>query len=633
MRSAQTAVDAPLEGNSPRLYLPVALPAALALVALCLWELAATGHLDLRRLLPPAFIIVALATGSAVWWRRGVLRPAAAEIALLRGRLNEVQEEIPRWRGELEREVQERTAALQEARDGLQRSRDLREVLFDSLEDEVAIIDKDYRVVGVNRALQKRRGAGRSVIGETCYTAFHNLDEPCDQGRGRCPAKMVWRTGQPQRVTHAYVGDGGVISYLDIVASPIRDGDGRIVNVLEVARDVTDSKQLEEQVIRTSEEMATLVSLSSAIACSMDLQAMLGLAIDHLLILTDSEGGGALIYAQDGEAEPTVVTRGIDTREAQRLIGDGQPSATMEVRRLECSGADLLSVPIAAGDKAVGEMFVHGASRHWFTSTGQLLLVSIASQLAVAVDNARLYEALRRKEETISAFLRKYIEAQEDERKRIARELHDETAQSLTALAMAIETAARKPAETAAEVREYLQPAREMTERVSQELARIMRDLRPSLLDDLGLQAALGWYAENRLKPAGIRVALETVGRERRLAPELETALFRVAQEAMSNVVRHAEAENVSVLVDFGGRCVGVDVEDDGRGFDVEAALARDADGKSEAPFGLIGMRERVEMLGGTLTIESRPGQGTTIRMRVPTPPVEREEGYQWQRK
>ena len=538
----------------------------------------------------------------------------------LRTRLLAREEEVPRWRSELEREVRDQTAALQEARDGLQRSRDFMATLFNSLEDEVALIDKDYRVVAVNPCLQRRRGKGRSLIGETCYVAFHNLDEPCDQGRGRCPAKTVWRTGQPARVTHAHMADGGVVAYLDVVASPIRDGEGRIVSVLEVSRDVTDSKQLEEQVIRTSEEMSTLVSLSSAIACSMDLQALLGLAIDHLLILTDSAGGGALVYPQEGEPGPTIVTRGIDAREVEHLVGSGDHTpATMEVRRLQRSGSELLAVPIAAGDKALGEMFFLAASRHWFTSTGQQLLVSIGSQLAVAVDNARLYEAVRRKEEAISAFLREYIEAQEDERKRIARELHDETAQSLTALAMAIETAVQKPAATVAEVRALLEPARALTERVSREIERIIRDLRPSLLDDLGLLPALGWYADNRLKPAGVRVTVETVGRERRLAPELETALFRVAQEAMSNIARHARAENASLLVEFGDKYVALDVEDDGGGFEVEAALARGRDGKADAPFGLIGMRERVEMLGGTLAVESRPGQGTTIRVRVPT--------------
>lgn len=560
--------------------------------------------------------------------KMGALSGLSAGLEELRARLRASEGESARRRAELEREVSEKQTALQEARDGLQRSQDFLGILFNSLEDEVALIDKDYRVVAVNPSLQRRRGRGRPLVGETCYAAFHNLDEPCDQDRGRCPAKAVWRTGQPSRVTHAHQGYGGQVSYLDIVASPIRDGEGRIVNVLEVARDVTDSKQLEEQVIRTSEEMSSLVSLSSAIACSMDLQALLGLAIDHLLILTDSAGGGALVYPQEGEPGPTVVTRGIDAREVEHLVGsDGNPPATMEVRRLQRRGSELLSVPIAAGDKALGEMFFLAASRHWFTSTGQQLLVSIGSQMAVAVDNARLYEAVRRKEEAISAFLRAYIEAQEDERKRIARELHDETAQSLTALAMAIETAAQKPAASADEVRALLQPARSLTERVSREIERIIRDLRPSLLDDLGLVAALGWYADNRLKPAGVRVTIETVGRERRLAPELETALFRVAQEAMSNIARHARAENASLQVDFGERCVLVDIEDDGCGFDVEATLANGREGKADVPFGLIGMRERVELLGGALAVASRPGEGTSIRVRVPLQATGRREG------
>ncbi|MCL5107274.1 MAG: PAS domain-containing protein [Chloroflexi bacterium] len=647
--SEPLTTSAPRDRTTLRAYLPAAVLTLVILLVYALLELLQARTIAWERFLIFAASVACLCTGG-VWWlncslrasaRRlaqsssrlavgnlsqpvatepaGPLAPVALSLETLRSNLAAREAEVPGWRSELERQVQERTAALEEARNGLERSRDFLAVLFDSLEDEVAIIDRDYRVVGVNRARQRRRGHAKSLIGETCYAAFYNLDEPCDQGRGRCPAKSVWRTGQPARVTHAHVNESGVVSYLDVVASPIRDGDGHVINVLEVARDVTDSKQLEEQVIRTSEEMATLVSLSSAIACSMDLQAILGLAIDHLLILTDSAGGGALVYPRDGEPQPTVVTRGVDPREVERLVGKGPlPERTMQVRRLDSSGAELLSVPIAAGDKLVGEMFMQGASRHWYTSTGQQLLVSIGSQLAVAVDNARLYETLQRKEEALSAFLRKYIEAQEEERKRVARDLHDETAQSLTALAMAIETAAQRPAITAEEVRSQLVPARVLVERTSHELARIIRDLRPSLLDDLGLLPALGWYADNRLKPAGIRVTIETVGHERRLAPALETTLFRIAQEAMSNIVRHAQAENASLQVEFTAEHVALDVEDDGCGFDVEAALSRGKDGKAEAPFGLIGMHERVEMLGGMLAIESRPGQGTSVRVEVP---------------
>jgi signal transduction histidine kinase len=196
--------------------------------------------------------------------------------------------------------------------------------------------------------------------------------------------------------------------------------------------------------------------------------------------------------------------------------------------------------------------------------------------------------------------------------------LHDETAQSLTALAISIETALQKPTNSAAEVKRLLVPARSLTERVSRELDRIIRDLRPSLLDDLGLMEALAWYADNRLRPLGVQVTFETVGTERRLPPALETALFRVIQEGISNIARHSKAENVSLTVEFGDGYVALDLEDDGCGFDVDSTLGKGKDGDDDSPFGLLGMRERTELMGGTLCVESRPGQGTSVRVRVP---------------
>jgi signal transduction histidine kinase len=361
------------------------------------------------------------------------------------------------------------------------------------------------------------------------------------------------------------------------------------------------------------------VSLSSAIACSMDLKAMLGVALDHVLNLLSADRGGILVYAIEGESPPVFAFRGLADEEMMRFVQDARrPQDRLEIRRTQCKEADVLCVPIGTAERVLGDMFVCCPHKHWLSDTGLQLLVSIGSQLAVAIENARLYEAVRRKEEDISSFLRKYIAAQEDERKRIARELHDDTAQSLTALAMAIETAVQTPTDSAAEIRALLEPARSLTDRISTEVSRIIRDLRPSLLDDLGLLEALGWYADNRLKPLGIQVTFETVGEGRRLSPELETGLFRVAQEAMSNIARHAEAENASITLEYGDDYVALAVEDDGCGFDVEATLAKGKDGRDDSPFGLLGMRERVELMGGTLLVQSRPNQGTSITVRVP---------------
>ncbi len=198
----------------------------------------------------------------------------------------------------------------------------------------------------------------------------------------------------------------------------------------------------------------------------------------------------------------------------------------------------------------------------------------------------------------------------------MARDLHDDTSQNLAALLLALETAEETLGTPQAE--RQMVNARTLATQVLDGIHKLMFDLRPSLLDDLGLVAALRWYAETRLEAAGVKVYFEVDGPDRRLPPELETTVFRTAQEAITNVVRHARAESAIVSLEFGEAGLSVEVEDDGQGFAVDSVgrLPTGVQG-----LGLMGMRERVALVGGTLDIHSRPGRGTTVRLQVPVPP------------
>jgi signal transduction histidine kinase len=225
----------------------------------------------------------------------------------------------------------------------------------------------------------------------------------------------------------------------------------------------------------------------------------------------------------------------------------------------------------------------------------------------------RLYRQLQEREEWREELLRKVISAQEDERKRLARELHDETSQTLSALAMKIETAlAGWPSEPS---RERLVEARHLTVRTLEELHRLIFDLRPSVLDDLGLLSAIRWYAERHLERRGVAVRCEFSGEADRLSPELETALFRVCQEAITNIAKHSEAEAVLIQCLEREDRISIEIEDDGKGFSPESLPPPAA---RERGLGLLGMRERVELFGGTLELDSAPGQGTRIAVTVP---------------
>jgi len=225
---------------------------------------------------------------------------------------------------------------------------------------------------------------------------------------------------------------------------------------------------------------------------------------------------------------------------------------------------------------------------------------------------AAAMEELRRREAQRARLLRTVITAQEDERKRIARELHDETTQSLAVLVMGLESAVQGLRAGGPPPR--LDEVKALAVHILEEIHRLILDLRPSVLDDLGLYSAVRWYAERHLASRGIAVRCELgPAPPARLAPEVEIAAFRICQEALSNVLRHAQAESVLVQLEADDRELRIEIEDDGRGFDAGGPTPSD-----RPHYGLLGIRERAEILGGSARVESSPGQGTRVVARVP---------------
>ncbi len=225
----------------------------------------------------------------------------------------------------------------------------------------------------------------------------------------------------------------------------------------------------------------------------------------------------------------------------------------------------------------------------------------------------KLYGELKQRDELRARLLQKLIRAQEEERRRIARELHDETSQVISTLALSLDTAIATLPEEAS--RERLLEARALALRTLDGIHRLSFDLRPSVLDDLGLFRAIEWYAERDLKRRGIAVRCESDEQDERLAPEIETALFRAVQEAITNIVKHSRAETVLIQCTITPKAVTIEIEDDGRGYDPAGISQTAADGRG---LGLAGIQERMEILGGTALIDSAPGQGTRLVLNVP---------------
>ena len=212
--------------------------------------------------------------------------------------------------------------------------------------------------------------------------------------------------------------------------------------------------------------------------------------------------------------------------------------------------------------------------------------------------------------------LRRVIDAQEEERRRLARELHDQMGQHLAALTLQLELHRVGLGANASDGGDHLRQVLELADRLAHEAHALAWELRPPELDQLGLQAALALYAEQWSRRAGVKADFITTGLTNdRLPPEIEIALYRVVQEALTNVLKHAAAANVSVVAERGNDEVRLIVEDDGCGFDADALISP---ASTAGRLGVLGMRERIDAVGGKLDIESTPGAGTTLVVRIP---------------
>jgi signal transduction histidine kinase/HAMP domain-containing protein len=273
-----------------------------------------------------------------------------------------------------------------------------------------------------------------------------------------------------------------------------------------------------------------------------------------------------------------------------------------------------VTVPILAREQVLGVIGVASAEVTTFDTDEVKLLEAVGQQLGVVIENARLWDDLREKERVRGQLLEKVIGAQEEERKRIARELHDDTGQVITSLMVGLRAAsdACEPA-----TRARLESLREIAAQTLDSVKRLARELRPPLLDDLGLPAALERYIASYRTTFDLNTDLQMVGfaANGRLTPEIELALYRIIQEALTNVAKHAHAKNVSIVVERKPHSVVAIIEDDGKGFDVRAVMES---AQEESKLGLYGMRERAELVGGRWQIESTPGKGSSVFVEIP---------------
>ena len=374
-------------------------------------------------------------------------------------------------------------------------------------------------------------------------------------------------------------------------------------------------------------ELVTMRTVAETLNRSLDTRSALGQALTQLVQLMRLHSGW--IFLRDGTeyhvaaSEHLPVELAVNEMAAMsgdcrclQMLREGQLTQAVNIvhcLRLERAGwarPRHATVPLrTAGGGPIGVMNLILPSRRALTARDLATLSAIGDQMGLAAERARLYEELREKEAMRGKLLEKLISAQEDERRRIARELHDEAGQALTALILNLEMA-EQSAERVDPQR--LRRLRGIAEDTLAELRRLIYDLRPTILDDLGLAAAVRWYVKETIEPQGLQASMMITGADDRLPHHVETAVFRIVQEALTNILKHAQARRAAIELQMGPSDVRVTIADDGRGFDLSAVTTR-----RDGGMGVIGMRERAELLGGRLQMTSGP-EGTRIEAVIP---------------
>jgi signal transduction histidine kinase len=519
------------------------------------------------------------------------------------------------------------------------------EKIADFGEDGLLVIDTEYRVQFANLVMRHKLQRGdQSFKGRLCYEIFEGRQTPCNYPLWKCPLIKVLQTGTPARLVHLNytAGDAAIPKrYTEIILYPLYDSEGNVNGLTETRRDVTAERGLETYILRHHHHLQALDRISTAVSGLWDLDEILKVSLDGVLEIIGGAIGGILLLDESTQKLRYKINRGLSATYVEQVqigLGEGiagraaqsgNPILVEDVSKdPRTANPDLVSteglkgfasVPLKAKEKVVGVINVASHESGQFGTDDLYLLDSIACQVGTAIEQATLYQKLNKARERYKTLLHHSLTAGEEVRKRTARELHDETSQVITSVTMnlqALRSMAESRGITDSDFMGMFDKTQSLATYAGAEIVRMMKELRPTLLDELGLATAVNRYARDTLEPHGIAVEAELIGTDDYPVPsEVEVTFFRISQGVIGNIREHSEASNAYIKLEVNDRECTMTIKDNGKGFDVSKITQVDRSGRGA---GLFIMKERAELVGGTGSIVSEPGKGTEVTVKVP---------------
>ena len=396
----------------------------------------------------------------------------------------------------------------------------------------------------------------------------------------------------------------------------------------------------DDVVAETQYYIEALSRVSAAISGLRDLDAILKIGLDNVLDIMNGAVGGIMIldehtkmlhyrvhnFHTDKYAEEMRLHfgEGIAGKVAQSGKSKLTPDISVEPNAaypslINTEGLKaFISVPLQAKGSVLGVMNVASYTPRRFTKKDMFLINSIGDQLGIAIEQAKLYTQLKKSRERYRQLAQQILIAQEEERRRIARELHDETSQSLSGLALKLQALVEITERADFNIDDYrtkVKEAQSLALQISNEVSRLIAELRPTLLDTIGLIPAICHYTETNLTPAGINISFNFDNEKMSLPQDMEAGIFRIIQGSIGNILHHSEAKNVIISLMRKGKELELYIKDDGKGFEVSQISHIEESGRGA---GVFSMKERTRLMGGRCSIESKLGQGTKVNVIVP---------------